>query len=108
MIYFDAQNHFAKTLPVESEVVRKLIRSDDTRTEVFEETLERCLEILAGATRASVHGVAARVRSITPVELSEVRDTIAAEEEAISMSMSMQVQKQSRPQLSGMVLRSCL
>ena len=81
--------HFAKTLPVESEVVRKLIRSDDTRTAVFQETLERCLEILAGATRASVHGAASRVRSITPIELTEVRETIAAEEQAITMSMSM-------------------
>ena len=82
-------DHFKKTLPVESEVVRKLIRSDRSRKAAFEDAMERCLEILAGASRPSVDGIASRVRSITPVELSEVRAAIAAEEHALSVSMNM-------------------
>lgn len=82
-------DHFKKTLPVESEVVRQLIRSDDSRRAAFTDAMERCLEILAGASRAAVEGAASRVRSITPVELSEVRAGIAAEEHALSVSMNM-------------------
>lgn len=84
-------DHLKKTLPVESEVVRKLIRSDNTRKSVFTEAMERCLEILAGATRASMDGAASRVRSITPIELTEVREAIAAEEHALSVSMNMSI-----------------
>ena len=74
---------FAKTLPVESEVVRRLVRSDSTRGTILREALERCMEVVAGSNHTTLRGAAARVHSITPVELTEAREAVAAEEQAL-------------------------
>jgi hypothetical protein len=77
--------HLEKPLLVpESQMVRRLLASAESRHTLLRECLERALEVVGGATKQSIQGVIELVHSIRKKEIQDARHAIDVDEQALA------------------------